>query len=41
MKASNGPRYVVGCRNKVNKDKLKLGARYVLFTICEMSLSVC
>jgi 26S proteasome regulatory subunit T4 len=27
VKASSGPRYVVGCRNKVNKDKLKQGAR--------------
>ena len=27
VKASSGPRYVVGCRNKVNKGKLKQGAR--------------
>jgi 26S proteasome regulatory subunit T4 len=27
VKASSGPRYVVGCRNKVNKAKLKQGAR--------------
>jgi 26S proteasome regulatory subunit T4 len=27
VKASSGPRYVVGCRNKVNKNKLKQGAR--------------
>jgi 26S proteasome regulatory subunit T4 len=27
VKASSGPRYVVGCRNKVNKQKLKQGAR--------------
>jgi 26S proteasome regulatory subunit T4 len=27
VKASSGPRYVVGCRNKVNKEKLKQGAR--------------
>lgn len=25
VKASSGPRYVVGCRNKVNKDALKAG----------------
>jgi len=30
VKASNGPRYVVGCRNKVKKDKLKLDARVVM-----------
>lgn len=27
VKASSGPRYVVGCRNKVNKAKLRQGAR--------------
>ncbi|KAJ3321257.1 26S proteasome subunit rpt4 [Boothiomyces sp. JEL0866] len=27
VKASNGPRYVVGCRNKVPKDKLIAGVR--------------
>jgi 26S proteasome regulatory subunit T4 len=27
VKASSGPRYVVGCRNKVNKEKLRQGAR--------------
>ena len=31
VKASSGPRYVVGCRNKVNKDKLKQGARVGIF----------
>ena len=31
VKASSGPRYVVGCRNKVNKDKLKQGARVGTF----------
>lgn len=30
VKASNGPRYVVGVRNKVNKKKLKAGARVSL-----------
>jgi 26S proteasome regulatory subunit T4 len=30
VKASSGPRYVVGCRNKVNKDKLKQGTRVAL-----------
>ncbi|KAJ3202125.1 26S proteasome subunit rpt4, partial [Dinochytrium kinnereticum] len=30
VKASNGPRYVVGCRNKVPKDKLKQGVRVAL-----------
>ena len=30
VKASSGPRYVVGCRNKVNKDKLVAGARVAL-----------
>lgn len=30
VKASSGPRYVVGCRNKVNKDALKAGARVAL-----------
>ena len=31
VKASSGPRYVVGCRNKVNKEKLKQGARVGMF----------
>eukprot|EP00029_Vermamoeba_vermiformis_P012336 TRINITY_DN714_c0_g1_i1.p1 TRINITY_DN714_c0_g1~~TRINITY_DN714_c0_g1_i1.p1 ORF type:complete len:417 (+),score=109.13 TRINITY_DN714_c0_g1_i1:70-1251(+) len=30
VKASSGPRYVVGCRNKVNKDGLKQGTRVAL-----------
>lgn len=30
VKASSGPRYVVGCRNKINKDKLKAGVRIAL-----------
>lgn len=30
VKASSGPRYVVGCRTKVNKDKLKAGTRVAL-----------
>ncbi|KAI9190085.1 26S proteasome subunit rpt4 [Blastocladiella emersonii ATCC 22665] len=30
VKASSGPRYVVGCRNKVDKAKLKQGARVAL-----------
>lgn len=30
VKASSGPRYVVGCRNKVNKDALKAGTRVAL-----------
>ena len=30
MKASSGPRYIVGCRNRVPKDKLKQGARVAL-----------
>eukprot|EP01006_Ploeotia_vitrea_P036937 TRINITY_DN66078_c3_g1_i1.p2 TRINITY_DN66078_c3_g1~~TRINITY_DN66078_c3_g1_i1.p2 ORF type:complete len:402 (+),score=227.36 TRINITY_DN66078_c3_g1_i1:31-1236(+) len=30
VKASNGPRYVVGCRTKVDKTKLKQGARVAL-----------
>jgi 26S proteasome regulatory subunit T4 len=30
VKASSGPRYVVGCRNKVIKEKLVLGARVSL-----------
>lgn len=30
MKASSGPRYVVGCRSKVDKDKLKQGTRVAL-----------
>ncbi|PVU92561.1 hypothetical protein BB559_003668 [Furculomyces boomerangus] len=30
VKASTGPRYVVGCRNKVNKESLKQGARVAL-----------
>src|SRR5277367_4464734 len=32
VKASSGPRYVVGCRNKVNKEKLKQGARVGIST---------
>jgi len=30
VKASSGPRYVVGCRNKVNKEKLTAGTRVAL-----------
>lgn len=30
VKASSGPRYVVGCRNKVDKTKLKAGTRVAL-----------
>ncbi|KAJ3211464.1 26S proteasome subunit rpt4 [Entophlyctis luteolus] len=30
VKSSSGPRYVVGCRNKVPKDKLKQGVRVAL-----------
>jgi len=30
VKASSGPRYVVGCRTKVNKAKLKAGTRVAL-----------
>jgi len=30
VKASSGPRYVVGCRNKVNKSKLVAGVRVAL-----------
>lgn len=30
MKASSGPRYVVGCRSKVDKVKLKQGTRVAL-----------
>lgn len=30
VKASSGPRYVVGCRNKVDKEKLTSGTRVVL-----------
>jgi len=30
VKASSGPRYVVGCRTKVNKSKLKAGTRVAL-----------
>ena len=30
VKASSGPRYVVGCRKKVPRDKLKVGARVTL-----------
>ncbi|KAJ2783957.1 26S proteasome subunit rpt4 [Coemansia interrupta] len=30
VKASTGPRYVVGCRKKVNKDELKQGSRVSL-----------
>lgn len=30
VKASSGPRYVVGCRNRVDKSKLKQGARVSL-----------
>jgi 26S proteasome regulatory subunit T4 len=35
VKASSGPRYVVGCRNKVNKAKLKQGARVGMFLSAE------
>ncbi|XP_075486751.1 26S proteasome regulatory subunit S10B homolog B-like [Primulina tabacum] len=30
VKASSGPRYVVGCRNKVDREKLTAGTRVVL-----------
>lgn len=30
VKASSGPRYVVGCRNKVDKEKLAAGTRVAL-----------
>lgn len=30
VKASSGPRYVVGCRNKVDKTKLTSGTRVAL-----------
>lgn len=30
VKASSGPRYVVGCRSKVDKEKLVAGTRVVL-----------
>lgn len=30
MKASSGPRYIVGCRNKLNRDTLKAGVRVTL-----------
>ena len=30
VKASSGPRYVVGCRNKIDKATLKQGARVAL-----------
>jgi 26S proteasome regulatory subunit T4 len=30
VKASSGPRYIVGCRNRVQRDKLKQGARVAL-----------
>jgi 26S proteasome regulatory subunit T4 len=30
VKASSGPRYVVGCRNRVNKSKLVPGTRVAL-----------
>jgi ATP-dependent 26S proteasome regulatory subunit len=30
VKASSGPRYVVGCRSKVDKEKLIAGTRVVL-----------
>ncbi|KAF9560531.1 26S proteasome subunit rpt4, partial [Lunasporangiospora selenospora] len=40
IKAASGPRYVVGCRNKLDKTKLKLGTRVALdmttFTIMRM-----
>ena len=30
VKASSGPRYVAGCRSKVDKEKLTAGTRVVL-----------
>jgi len=30
VKASSGPRYIVGCRNKLNRDELKPGVRVTL-----------
>ena len=30
VKASSGPRYVVGCRSRLNQDKLKPGTRVAL-----------
>ena len=45
VKASSGPRYVVGCRTKIDKDKLvagfvvNVGARYE-FSDCRVSLDM-
>ena len=30
VKATNGPRYVVGCRRQLDKSKLKAGTRVAL-----------
>jgi len=30
VKATNGPRYVVGCRRQVDKSKMKSGTRVAL-----------
>lgn len=30
VKASSGPRYIVGCRNKLNREELKPGVRVTL-----------
>jgi 26S proteasome regulatory subunit T4 len=30
VKTSSGPRYVVGCRRKVDREKLKVGTRVAL-----------
>ena len=30
VKATNGPRYVVGCRRQLDKNKLKSGTRVAL-----------
>lgn len=30
VKATNGPRYVVGCRRQIDKSKLKSGTRVAL-----------
>ena len=43
VKATNGPRYVVGCRRQIDKSKLKSGTRVALdmttLTIMRLRLS--
>lgn len=41
VKATNGPRYVVGCRRSINKDALKQVCYLVFYIMCRYILQLC